>query len=565
MLQNKWFFANILIEVIGVNTAEIDNLRIRVNTHKDNLLKQKKLLRAQEEWRLMLNDVEEMVEELQKQYEKTNSEEDKAKLEEWVKEQKDYLNLLDEYTHDINKINVDLNVYRDEDYRIELNFIERLTRYNENVKRIKEIEEISIKSLQNSDYQESRGNHMIDDYGCQHYILSEYVDTYAQLIYNQKQLSSYIKSNYDLIFNGVYEPPIKVEVTPKLDIEPEEMEYYDSFNDADELKIQYQKLQNILDSGKLSEEQEIELLKRFQYNILHKPKTGKKSYEHINGEKLEIPRKYSGYYHNANRWLHNRLKNNIIEEPIEKIEDTSDKSLPPKEEEYIDINQFATNQENKVISIQKVSKPINKKKLKRTLRTVGIMIASTIIAGSSLIMTSINDLVKQDNNSKKQVKVTEHLEKETLVNKTNDEVNEHIDNTRTHKHKHNKNYNYNLGDVVSMKQGSDIYSNAQDSVEHHNGKKPYFSNKTKNRITGITLTFKDDIATFVALPNVADTYEVTIGGKITYLTEKEAENKIQDMKQQGWKEEGVAVTNVNASDGITGFYNIDEISGGKTR
>ena len=146
-LQNKWFFVNILIEVRGVNTAEIENLKTRVNIHKNNLLTKKRLLKEQEEWQSMFNEVEEMVFELKKQYNNTKSDDDKAKLDSWLKEEQDYINVLDEYTHDINEINIELNVYRDEDYRIELNFIERITRYNDNVKKIKEIEDISSKAL----------------------------------------------------------------------------------------------------------------------------------------------------------------------------------------------------------------------------------------------------------------------------------------------------------------------------------------------------------------------------------------------------------------------------------
>ena len=49
-----------------------------------------------------------------------------------------------------------------------------------------------------------------------------------------------------------------------------------------------------------------------------------------------------------------------------------------------------------------------------------------------------------------------------------------------------------------------------------------------------------------------------------HLTKNEAINKVNELQNKGYYQTAVAVKNVNASYGVTGFYNVDSI-GGKTR
>ena len=48
------------------------------------------------------------------------------------------------------------------------------------------------------------------------------------------------------------------------------------------------------------------------------------------------------------------------------------------------------------------------------------------------------------------------------------------------------------------------------------------------------------------------------------LSREEASKKVNELQRNGYYKTAVAVKNVNASQGVTGFYNVDSI-GGKTK
>ena len=682
-----------------MNTNEIEQITKRVNSYKERLQTKRQLESEKQEWEAMYLEVQDMVKEVQEKYNQSQTDEDKALLDSWLVEEKAYVELLDEYTTDLEKINQELGVYRDSDYQIELQYLENVTRYREIEKRIQFIEEESRKAISNIEYQmmnshnlsheyllanpsENKGKFLLGINGIQNYILPEYVAEYTKLVSDQRELSKKIEKEYNLIYNG-YIKPVKEELINQTEVSQSEnsvnqssdiinvdsndsieKQYEDlekimisvDYSDEDKIRVlesfmhnieniknagelkyatidnkmvklpknlpanyigyyskanrwleniqnnqennnnfadknnqiinttaepsienkslknQYQDLEKIITSVDYSDEDKIKVLKNFMHNIETNKNTGRKNLKTINGKKVYLPTRYIGYYQNANRWLKN------IQDNLNKQEEVESKTIMKypieSNDDMIDINEYATTPatQDDFLQIVETKKPKNKEALKNRLKRIVALVAASTIAAGFLIANVVSRLSK--GSSKPQIEVAEVLETETLGTEGLDDINEDIVNNQKHTPKEKKSpekketaksSEVTLDATVTIKEGSQIYRTAKDSVYHTNGEIPYFSYDTSNDVVGITLKSNDKIASFVQLSSDPNTYEVTIDNSTTFLTRQEAEKKIQQLTSKGWQVAGTAVKNENAESGITGFYNINDISGGKIR
>lgn len=223
--------------------------------------------------------------------------------------------------------------------------------------------------------------------------------------------------------------------------------------------------------------------------------------------------------------------------------------------------------------ITNIEQSNNKKSLKKKiLVSCGAIALAAVTVGSIFAFKGCSNNKKEDS-KKDATKITietlpkkkSTATKKVIKNKDQNEPSETKTTKKTKsKTKVNKRFkSMLLGKKVKITTGSPIYTDAYSATSKTNGKTPYYSYNTSNEIVGTVLKSNDDIVSFVS-PDNGNTYELRSNGKVMHLTKNEAINKVNELQNKGYYQTAVAVKNVNASYGVTGYYNADSI-GGKTR
>ena len=293
----------------------INRLKERIQNHKNKLLEKEQMENEKNQWEEMYEELKSIREEKEKLYNNSTTEKNKQELDSWLQEENAYIELLNQYTIDINKINEELDVYSDEDYRREFALVSASVEFEDISRRMKEIENQSKKKLSKieKDLERDLLSMKFEDYGkiClsaegrKKKILNEYVEEYKKLSERKYELSKTVKDGYNLIINGYYDEKIIGK------------EKSSNLEDVEFEKISIEKI-NDTETFDLNDDEVIEKLEKRKEEI--KKSSGRKMTFTCYGEKVTVPRRLRSEYENCCRKIRDLKEKNVVKTESSKKE-----------------------------------------------------------------------------------------------------------------------------------------------------------------------------------------------------------------------------------------------------
>ena len=121
-------------------------IKEQVKKYQDILTKKEELTKEYSDWLELYKDIKNMVAKLRSIYEVSQTQEAKAELDKWLKEEKDYLEIINEYSEKFIALNSQLADFNEEQIEEQVDYLAKVTEYEQISRRMKEIERKSKKT-----------------------------------------------------------------------------------------------------------------------------------------------------------------------------------------------------------------------------------------------------------------------------------------------------------------------------------------------------------------------------------------------------------------------------------
>lgn len=598
----------------------INRLKERIQNHKNKLLEKEQMENEKNQWKKMYEELKSIREEKEKLYNNSTTEKNKQELDSWLQEENAYIKLLNQYTIDINKINEELDVYSDEDYRREFALVSASVEFEDISRRMKEIENQSKKKLSKieKDLERDLLSMKFEDYGkiClsaegrKKKILNEYVEEYKKLSERKYELSKTVKDGYNLIINGYYDEKIIGK------------EKSSNLEDVEFEKISIEKI-NDTETFDLNDDEVIEKLEKRKEEI--KKSSGRKMTFTCYGEKVTVPRRLRSEYENCCRKIRDLKEKNVVKTEsskkeviavgkIEKDKNTSEIlrqrliDLYRENEESLkeyEFEQQNTKEKQEVGIIPSFKEDFNstkpkgivkyndeldedyimpitwrksknkarlKEKLKKSITVIVASIICTVseLGVSKLVKKDKKDIVepKVDNIVSNTIEETTDIEEatKTIENKIKEDIRENTANQNItindneEKVTNEQFTEYALDNQFKVEENSEIYSDLYKASSKTDGQKMYYSVDDLRTIDGLGIEYNGNMLSFIEVAGDENLYIVKGLGDNLYLTKDEANSKIKELIDNG-----AVVKSVLSKDktgDYEGFFSADNIEVG---
>lgn len=596
----------------------INRLKERTFNHKNKLLEKEQMENEKKQWEDMYAELKNIIKEKEALYTQSKNERDRQELDSWLQEENAYIELLNEYTTDINKINEELEVYSDEDYRREFALVSASVEFQDISKRMKEIEYQSKKKLSKikKDLERKLLSMKFDDYGkiClnaegrKKNILNEYVQEYEMLSNRKRSLSKTVTEGYNLIINGYYDQKI-IDKEKVNNVENIESTQFSEERNSDN------------ETFELTDEELIDKLEKRKEEI--KKSSGRKMTFKCYGEKVTVPRRLRSEYENCCKKIANlKRKNTVQNEPpkkeviaVGKIQKSKDESeilrqrlielyrenqeslrkyeIEQQEQQKIENSSnfedefnptkskdtvlyknegLVNNNEQELnddpVKLVTFRKSKNKAKLKSKIKKAAAVIAAGIICfmstlGISKLFNKNYDVVepKIDNIATEVVEETESIEDATK--KVEEKIKQDIEQNTTKQETTNvesKTNYYDFDTSFKVEENSPIYTDMYKAADKVDGQKMYYSVDDLRTIDGLGIEYNGNMLSFIEVAGDENLYIVKGLGDNLYLTKDEANAKIKELIDNGAVVKSVlSKSNINEYEG---FFSADNIEVG---
>ena len=566
----------------------IEDLKRRINEHRSNLQSKDKIINEISDVSKLLQEVRNYIKELKDKIMVTPTPVLKKELSDYLQQEQDYLNLINEYASKINDINIS---YDKHDYEKDNEFLKIALEFQEVSDKLKEIEKKSLKFGDKN----TIGTNRVKTFNAEgrvKYIHQNYLNDYNLLV--QKKLMLY--PQYQKLYKEFIARNNHSNEHLKTSSEEDVVDYYtdkrllhindvpskeeyENMSNQDKINLEQKYYDNMSDNDKISYCRDV--INR----ILTAKNAGKKKRVKINEVYYYIPERMEHTFFEYFRKLELLTKKDMLSSSsklneenkavdsnntsLNKVNKANDpintslnsvndnnlhyvaNALPDGDVFEVEDNQdivYATSEKKKqnpnfiqkVFKIIEKRKPKNKQSLIKRLMAASIAIATaitTFLGASALLKSKGNNDDSLNNDNYSSYSTTDEIVSNDIPDNT-DEIdryqNENVDNVADKISETGSKtfFNVNIGDILTVKDSSEIYSNISDAANSRNGLKRYFpGNKTRYVVS---VGFK-------------------INGQIIYSTSAQ---EIEMLRSKGTV---VAVgTSVTRNGECEGYYNIDD-------
>lgn len=268
---------------------KIEEIKINVEQYKLLLSKKEELEKKYNSWVELYGDLVKELAKVKELYKNDNSEKARLALDESLKEEKEYLEIINDYGARLKAINDEFNTYDHETLETQRQYLANITRFQELSKLMKEIEKRS-KKIANGAKIGTNCIKIANAEGRDKNIHEYFAEEYRALSAEKRELAKTIRKQDRILFT---EPVKKEEVTvdvinpPKPEVEFDE-DYYEKLS---------------------PEEKIVELEKRLERMLQAR---GNKRIIHYKGESIRISEHYYKQYPRIRSEI-NKLKKEIEE------------------------------------------------------------------------------------------------------------------------------------------------------------------------------------------------------------------------------------------------------------
>lgn len=555
------------------NSIEI--IKERVNKYKDLITKKEDLQKEYDSTNELYGDLKKELALVRAIYDAEKTEAAEIQLNEWLQQERDFLELMDEYIEKLNSVNNELGTYDEKIIKEQEEYLANVARFKIISDRMNELEKKGLKLYSKADI----GTNVIslDNAEGRHKHIHQYdAEEYINLVNEKVRLAKLNHKMENKCINWVPEEVVeeKIEtedmtiITPKKPSIKYDDQLYRDLPVEERIKIIEEKMEAMRNAG------------------------GRKNLITCCGEKIYIAREYAGNYSYCAGLL-KKYKNqlNVIELPNSELvkpeKDLSQKLIDsyntgisdddyylgeefdfikkqkPKtfdEEEFNrqndelfkmledhqkevrekEINEKDNNKKAPFIKVTKVIKPKNKEKLKDKIKKYAVIIAASVALASSLVISSLlmgkqapkNTKPQKDNLSSS---TTQNVNDEEL-NDIKGEINEDII-LEEDIVSETEDSILGLGASISIQDDAEIYNNMYDATLKRNGLSRYFKEDINKNVGGLVVNLNGELKTY-------------------YFTNPGAEQELNDAILAGGTITSVLCANEN---GYEGFYNIDDV------
>lgn len=478
------------------------NIKQKVKKYQDIITKKEELTKEYSDWLELYKEIKQLVTKLRKIYETEKTEEAKRELDKWLKEEKDYLEIINEYSDKFNEINSQLGTFDRDIIEEQALYLAKVTEYEQISKEMKAIEKRSKKAALGTSLilipnAEGR-NKKIDE---------AYAQDYINLCEEKKIIAKDIK----ILWNKV-------------------------INQSDS-NLSFTSLTEDAHYNSLSLEEKIVELEKRREQI--RQASGIKDEVNSDGKAIDVPKQYIGLYvsygleikkinkqiaENRKKYFeHNAELLNLVDDNKAKditfMFDVIEYDEWHEEDSYDNHPGFM-----KIINIKKKH---NKNKIKETVKK-----AVCFIAASAIVLTMISvgarKLKKVINNSTN----FNNKPETTMVSKVPTSEPQFEEEKTENKNESN----IVLGDSFSVRKDAKIYKSMYDATLERNSLLRYDVSDNKT-IGGIAVNYEGELYFF-------------------YATDIDAQKNIDLLLASGGKVTAILGANPY---GYEGFYNINDV------
>ena len=433
----------------------------------------------------------------QEQYELLmQSEKDKIEL----------VNRINEIAEKIKNVNSELQQYDISKIEEAREYISVMIEFSKISDDIKLIEKMSKKTT-------DQKVEVISAEGRKKKIDAEYVDEYNNLVNRKKELMS----KQTLAYHKVSNIPSLIE----------QKKVVEDFSPSPAINVSPSKEVDVFES--LSLEEKIEETKKRIDRIIKTselPNQGKKRLITYNGQKYDIPKIYYGRFSETMRLL-GKLEKEQLEN--NKINEAQSLNLEePKSDEKEEVVEAVITKKRNVIDL--------KEKLKKHWKPIIAAALAITISTSSLLATLVKntkDKLNIDNPYTIEEIANDYIAENHTINFDQNSISGVVPVVEKNILNNSETTNISLGESVTLKSNSPIYSNMYDATTQNNKLNPLYSNNSM-KINGVVFN---------------------VNGKLIFVNNQQQINELEQM--------GCQITALSLSiDGAntTGFYNINDVN-----
>jgi len=586
----------------------ISNIVSRIDHYKDLIAKREELKKEYEDWNALFEDVEKELRLVRMIYQVGGTKEAREQLDSWLKERQDYLVMIAKYRRKIHAIDEELEELNQEAEKNQEDYLALLTELREKVVKLEKIGNKSSIGVPLAK--------VVNPYGHEKLIKAADVEEYNKLVSEILLLSQQLEDKYNLVFNGTSTEKLEEETKDIVDVDELEVpkDLAEKQKRLQELEAQLDALLSLsgrkktithagvkyritrANEGKIRNcISAINRLKREigQAEIIADTEIEQKTYNESGAEtdkvvkeknireaaleKIEADTKTfmdeeDQYYDNAASIFAGNFESageeyediysdssfisgndDEYNKETEKLfgvinkhseEARKEAGITPKEYRVEDIMmaalskdqaEFVTDSEEEkkpsgFMKILKSRKPIDKKALKEKIKKAIPVIVAGVIVVTSLVVNSI--LMKL--NIKKDSAALDNNDVSSSIEMVVDDVNSEVPDTNQNIDVEN---DYAFGVNFAVKKDSLIYENMYDATLNRNGYNAKFHHNAERQIGGVS---------------------INVNGKLewVYMSDYDADWKLQTYLQNGGKVTSVLAVNENGSEG---FYNVNDV------
>lgn len=475
-------------------------IKEQVKKYQDILTKKEELTKEYSDWLELYKDIKNMVAKLRSIYEVSQTQEAKAELDKWLKEEKDYLEIINEYSEKFIALKSQLADFNEEQIEEQVDYLAKVTEYEQISRRMKEIERKSKKT--------AGGYEIIANAeGRNKKININYAQDYIDLCEKKKSIAKDVKKLWSKVIN------------------------------QNETKLSYPALSEDNYYNNLSLEEQIAELENRREQI--KNASGIRSDVNSDNKVINIPKQYIGLYlmygteiKKLKKQIAENRKNYLIQnnELLNLVDDNKPKDITFTFDaiEYEDWHEDERYDDNpgfmKIINIKKSH---NKKGIKEKIKK-----AICVIAASAIVLTMVSVGVKK---LKKAIN-SNKLDKSPNTTMVSSEPFSEVDNDNNVPVVQEKS-NIRLNDAFSVNENAKIYKSIYDATLQRNSL-DRFDVSDCRVISGMSVNYEGELYFF-------------------YATNVNAQENIDELIARGGRITAVLCSNPY---GYEGFYNINDVN-----
>lgn len=562
----------------------VSNIKDKVIHYKELIQRKEDLNKEYQSWISLYQEMAGVLRNVRAVYEVERTPEAKAELDVWLQEEKDYLEIINEYTEKFQEINEELSVFDANTLEAQADYLANLTKFQELSNRMKEIEKHSKKMVGKP---EAVFVAVANAEGRDKKIIDSLATDYAKLAEEKRYLSKIIKKQYNTIINNISEPESSIEETITMPV----VDDYSEF-----------------DFENLSKEDKIKELEARMERMTKA--SGRKQRIKYKGEMIELPRVYVGQYLVCGSEIA-RLRKQIEEEQIEEeiafnarierelFSEVKQQPKEPIDAEYVTLpsdeellekistpeercfdlettslfklvnasyektkKAFDVKKEEKktaakskpkgFMKILNIKKPRFKKKIKEMVKKAGCVIVAGVMIAVCAI-PAISGLIKNNNKNKDDIPdftTPPSVSGEAFETQgDNNEIDYTINDTESTNTQEEEQqimveseleaikHTFKLGEEILINEGARVHNNMYDATLNRNGLKPYFGNEVAKTVGGVAVNYEGQLYFF-------------------YANDVTSQENVDKLLANGGEIASILAMNAH---GYEGFYNISDV------